>query len=320
MPLNHPVGLSCHFTFAAGQARGFSDAKLVLAAESMEIQLPRISSKASTPGPPAKKVVRVRPQPSEQAQQLMQRLVVRSQRSSGVPFAESFIRRADADDPAPPLTRLIRGGQGGEVRLKLYLTMSLLAVRAPYDIPAAPARSWAQALDLDDPDHNGARRVSDAIDWLAENKFLIAERRQGTPGPVRLLSQDGLGNPYTRPTPAGRYVRLGLGLWHDGWIDRLSGTALALLIVLLDLQGGRAQPQWISPDPARRRYDLSPDTWTKGLKELKELELVTVTRRMQGDFFDQRRMRNAYWVEEHKLRGPEATPGRRPRRRRASTR
>jgi hypothetical protein len=214
----------------------------------------------------------------------------------------------------------MRGGQGGEVRLKLYLTMSLLAVRAPFDIPAAPARSWAEALGLDDSERNGARRVSDAIDWLAGYKLIVAEQRQGTPGAVRLLSQDGLGDPYVRPTPVGRYVRLGLGLWYDGWIVRLSGTGLALLIVLLDLQGGRAQPQWISPAQARRRYDLSPDTWTKGLKELQELELVTVSRRIQGDFFDYRRMRNAYWVDEHKLRGPEDALGSRPGRRRGGRR
>jgi hypothetical protein len=287
----------------------------------MEIQYHRIPGTPRTPARPAKKVDRPRPEPSDEALRLLRGLVKRSQRSSGVPLAESFIRRASAEDPAPPLTRLMRGGQGGEVRLKVYLTMSLLAVSAPFDIPAAPARSWAEALGLDDPERNGARRVSDAIDWLADNNLLVAERRQGTPGAVRLLSQDGLGNPYVRPTPASRYVRLGLGLWHDGWIVRLSGTGLALLIVLLDLQGGRAQPQWISPALARRRYDLSPDTWTKGLKELKTLELVTISRRTQGgDFFDYRRMRNAYWVDEHKLRGPEGTPARRPGRRRAGSR
>lgn len=181
-------------------------------------------------------------------------------------------------------------------------------------------RSWAEALGLDDPGRNGARGVSDAIDWLAEHKLLVAEQRQGTPGAVRLLSQDGLGGPYVRPTPADRYVRLGLGLWYDGWIVRLSGTGLALLIVLLDLQGGRAQPQWISPAQARRRYDLAPDTWTKGLKELQALELVTVSWRIQGDFFDYRRMRNAYWVDENKLRGPDDALGSRPGRRRAERR
>jgi hypothetical protein len=136
------------------------------------------------------------------------------------------------------------------------------------------ARSWAAALDLDDPTRNGARRVSDAIDWLAGHKLLVAERRQGAPGTVRLLSQDGSGAPYVRPTPQGRYVRLPLGMWEEGWIVRLSGTALTLLIVLLDLQGGRATPQWISPAQARRRYDLSPDTWAKGLRELRALRSV----------------------------------------------
>jgi hypothetical protein len=193
--------------------------------------------------------------------------------------------------------------------------MALLAVSPPYDIRPIPARSWAAALGLDDPERNGARRISDAIDWLADHKLLVAERRQGTPGTVRLLSQDGTGSPYTRPSPAGRYVRLPLGLWEEGWMVRLSGTALALLIVLLDLQGGRAGPQWISPEQARRRYDLSSDTWTKGIKGLKDLDLVAVSRLPQGDIFDYQRMRNTYWVHEDKLQGSAAPSGRRGRQR-----
>lgn len=286
----------------------------------MEILKHSMSSTPLTPARAAKKVAPLRPEPSPQALLLLRDLVKRSQRTTGVPFAEAFIRRAADTDPAPPLTRLMRGGQGGEVRLKLYLTMSLLAVRAPFDLPAIAARSWAEALDLPDPEHNGARRVTDAIDWLADNKLLAAERRQGAPSPVRLLSQDGLGEPYIRPTPGGRYVRLGLGLWYHGWIVRLSGTGLALLIVLLDLQGGRFQPQWISPAKAGRRYDLSPDTWTKALKELRQLELLKVSRQIQGDFFDYRRMRNAYWVDQNELTAPEEALGTRRGRRQARPR
>jgi hypothetical protein len=247
---------------------------------------------------------------------MLRSLTRKSQRSTGVPLAESFVRRDEASDPPPPLALLLRGGQGGEVRLKLYLTMALLAVSPPFDIKGpVPARSWAAALGLDDPEHNGARRIGDAIDWLAKHKFLISERRQGTPGSVRLLSQDLAGTTYKRPTPVHRYVLLPLGLWDEGWIVRLSGTALAIMIVLLDLQGGRAQPQWISPPQARRRYDLSPDTWTKGLKELKALDLVTVSRRTQGDIFDYQRMRNAYWVHEDMLHSSESPLRKRPRRR-----
>lgn len=234
-------------------------------------------------------------------------LVDRSSRTAGVPFGQDFIRRpreAGPSDPPPPLTRLLRGGQGGEVRLKLYLTMSLLAVRSPYDIATpVPARSWAEALGLPDSGRNGARRVNDAMDWLAEHKFIISERRQGAPGAVRLLSQSGDGSPFTRPIGAARYVQLPLGLWRLGWIVRLSGTALVLLIVLLDMQSGRSGPQWVSPAQARVRYDLSPDTWTKGTHELVQFGLLTVSKKLQGDFFDYRRTRNAYWVNEDVLQG-----------------
>jgi len=215
----------------------------------------------------------------------------------------------------------MRGGQGGEVRLKLLLTMSLLAVSPPYDIRPVPARSWAEALGVDDPERNGARRVNDAIDWLAEHKLIVSERRRGTPGAVRLLSQSGDGGPYTRPITSGRYVRLPLGLWDQGWIVRLSGAALTMLIVLLDMQGGRAQPQWISPTQVRNRYDLSPDTWSKGVRELQAHGLVSVSKRSQGDIFDYRRLRNAYWVNEEKLQGAEPASNRTTRRRRpAATR
>lgn len=267
-----------------------------------------------TPDPSGKKADRLRPAPSEEVLGMLRSLVRKSQRNAGVPLAESFVRREDASHSAPPLALLLRGGQGGEVRLKLYLTMALLAVSPPFDIrEQIPARSWASALGLDDPVHNGARRISDAVGWLSKHRFVVAERRQGAPGSVRLLSQDLLGNTYQRPTPSRRYVQVPLGLWDQGWIVQLSGTALAMLIVLLDLQGGRAQPQWISPSQARRRYDLSPDTWTKGIKELKALDLLSVSRRAQGDIFQYQRMRNAYWVNEEMLLGSNPPSRRRAR-------
>lgn len=260
----------------------------------------------STPGSSGKKAGhRLRPAPSDDVLDMLRTLTRRSRRTSGVPLSRSFIRRNASSETPPPLALLLRGGQGGEVRLKLYLTISLLAVSPPYDIrDPVPARSWASALGLDDPERNGARRIGDAINWLAKNKFLVTERRQGTPGSLRLLSQNLSGEAYTRPIESGRYIRLPLGLWEHGWLIRLSGTGLAILIILLDMQGGRTQPQWISPRQAQQRYDLSPDTWTKGLKELTSLELVTVSRRAQGDIFDYRRMRNAYWVNEEKLQSP----------------
>jgi hypothetical protein len=259
-------------------------------------------STPSIPGLAGEKVSDLDRQPSAQSLRMLDWLVKRSRRNAGVPFAQEFVRRsqdADLSKPAPPLARLLRGGKGGEVRLKFYLTMSLLAVSPPYDIGTPiPARAWAEALDLPDPGRNGARRVNDAIDWLAEHKFIVSERRQGTPGALRLLSQSGTGQPYTRPSGAARYVQMPLGVWRQGWIVRLSGTALAMLVILLDLQSGRPGPQWVSPLQAKLRYDLSADTWTKGTHELAQIGLLAVSKKPQGDFFDYRRTRNAYWVNE----------------------
>lgn len=251
---------------------------------------------------PAGKQVSLRAMPSQDVLGVLRSLVLRSRRRSGVQLPELFVRRTDQSDGAPPLTLLLRGGQGGEVRLKLYLTMLMLAVHPPFDIKEpVPARSWAAALGIPDPENRGARRVGDAITWLAEHKFLETERRQGAPGAVRLLHADLSGRPYVRPTQRERYITLPLGLWEQGWIARLSGTALALLIVLLDMQSARTEPQWISPAQARRRYDLSPDTWSKALKELTAFDLVTILRRPQGREFNHQRMRNAYWVRTDSL-------------------
>jgi hypothetical protein len=95
------------------------------------------------------------------------------------------------------------------------------------------------------------------------------------------------------------YVRLPLGFWSEQWITRLSGSAVALLIVLLDLQSGkkrRAAPQSLAPGQ-RLRYGLSDDTWTRASKELVDAGLLTVKRVPQGRDFDWRRMRNAYLID-----------------------
>src|SRR6266849_395513 len=117
---------------------------------------PQTPSDPRTPGRPGKKVSRLAPPPSDETLRMLRWLAGRSKRSTGVQLAKSFVRRKETSDPPPPLALLLRGGQGGEVRLKLYLTMSLLAVSAPYDIKPIPARSWAEALGLDDPERNGA--------------------------------------------------------------------------------------------------------------------------------------------------------------------
>jgi hypothetical protein len=204
--------------------------------------------------------------------------------------------RAEADED-PPLAKMLRGGRGGAVRLKLYLSMCLMATKAPYRITQQiPGRVWAEMLNLPDPELKGARRISDSLSWLDQNGFVKLVRQGGSPPEIRLLSPSGDRLRYVRPRK--RYVRLPLGLWKMEWISTLSGRELAVLLALLDLQSGR-DPK-VPPSmnmQQRERYGFSQDTWTRGEADLKRSGLLTVRRAPQGRDFDWRRMRNTYWVD-----------------------
>ncbi len=196
---------------------------------------------------------------------------------------------------------MLRGGRGGAVRLKLYLCMTLIASRPPHDIRSIPGRAWAEALALPEPQSLGARRIADAIKWLNDEKLIAVERRQGIAPTVTRLDPLRTGGKYSRPV--GQYISLPLGFWRQQWITVLSGAAVALLIVLLDLQGGRKSPAQ-APSLAtdqRRRYCLSDDTWTRATGELVSHELLIVRRVAHGRDFDWRRMRNTYWIRKERL-------------------
>ena len=191
-----------------------------------------------------------------------------------------------------------RGGRGGEVRLKLYLSLTLLAAAPPYDIrQAIPAVRWAAILGL--KESAGARRVADALSWLDANKLIALERRAGAPPKIQMLNPLRDGGAYlARGT---RWIRSPLGFWTEEWITTLSASAIALLLVLQELTGGRNEPQSVSAD-RRKQYDLSPDTWTRATAELVEHRIVTVRRVPQReDELDWERLRNIYQLHEERL-------------------
>jgi hypothetical protein len=236
----------------------------------------------------------------DESARLLRRLVARSKRTSGIQLPVGFVR-TDNPDVASPLAAMLRGGRGGEVRLKLYLCITLLASKPPYDIRSVPARSWASALALPQPDTLGARRISDAITSLSERKMITAIRRQGAAPTVTLLSPLGKGAKYARPTMP--YIGVPLGLWSNQWITVLSGSALALLIVLLDLQGGRKSPNNspFATAAQHQQYSLSDATWSRGSQELQKDDLLSIRKKTTSRDFDWRRVRNTYWIDKARL-------------------
>lgn len=189
------------------------------------------------------------------------------------------------------------------MRLKLELTFLLFAAKPPHDL-AYPARAWATLLDLDDPTGRGARRINEVIAWLQENDFITVERLAGQPNTIRLLSEVGTGDPYEPPgaaysrlrdkksahTGLHRYIQLPDTLWTNGWIQMLSGAAVAMSLVLYTQLGNKNPSNadlWFSPGQADLKYGLSEDTRTKGLRELRAAGLITARRRpVAADTFD----------------------------------
>jgi hypothetical protein len=268
---------------------------------------------APSPGPPAAKVHGLR-EPSDETYQLAARASKRAH-ARATPVRIRFIERAQAEDPPPPLARLLRGGRGGEVRLKVLLALLWLGSGGDH-VVRFPAHSFAGLLGLPDRYVNGARRVNDALNWLRDHDFIAIQRVPGREPKITLRSELGTGDPYVVPARAPKnpttgkatadnvYVQLPVSYWTRGWAVKLSGSATAMLLVLLLLErSARGRPAereleqpgvWVSPDEAVRRFDLSEDTRSRGFGELRRHGLVLVARQPVNADFGWRRVRNVY--------------------------
>ncbi len=240
------------------------------------------------------------------------------------PVRRLFVERPTPAHLDPPLARMLRGGRGGAVRLKLELSFLWFAAKAPFRL-TYPARAWATLLDLPDPSGNGARRINEAVLWLESQGFVQVAGQPGQPNEITLLNEIGDRQPYEPPgqaynrlrtTPAEaephRYFQLPNALWTSGWLQVLSGSGLAMLLVLYTELGRRdaaTTDLWFSPQQADLRFALSEDTRSKGLRELRAAGLVTASRRsIFPDTFDFRRLRNVYQLDPAMFAHPAAVP------------
>ena len=263
-------------------------------------------------------------EPSELALDRASKAVRRARTNAQIRL--TFIARTQPEDPTPPLASMLRGGRGGHVRLKLYLSFLWMQTR-DYGVPLAyPAQLWAQLLDLPQPETAGARRIHQAQAWLERRKFITVEAQPGHPNRVTVLDETGNGRSYVTPGAAvnalrqkpeasrHRYVQVPSSLWTNGYMASLSGAGVALFLVLLAQRDVRTpfedlRPIWVSPSVLKARYGLSDDTRTKGIRDLRDHGLVTVSRQVVNpEDFDLERVRNVYTIHaaalEYRARVP----------------
>ncbi|MGY2747668.1 hypothetical protein [Arthrobacter sp. UYCu723] len=234
----------------------------------------------------------IMPEPVD-ALEKMNTAVNKARRLTSVPFPVVFMRR-DQAQADPFLAQLMRGGRGGEVRLRLYLTMRMQATRHPFEVPRATTRGRAVMLALSP--NSGHRQISKALSWLENEKLARIERPAGEVAKVVLLYPDGNGKDWPK-IDKDRYVAVPIQLWKNGWILKLSGRSLAIYLILLELTGGALEGEWkYLPAERKRQYGLSDDTWTRALKELLSLGLIIVDSELYGDYDLETRVRKRYRV------------------------
>jgi hypothetical protein len=230
--------------------------------------------------------------PAEPVRKL-QAAVRKSKRTTSVRFSIGFVRRQLTGE-TPPLARLFRAG---DVRLKLYLVLTMIATRFPFEIDNSPPATYlASMLNLEDPDKNGARRITDALAWLHREKFLERTSRPGKTPRIRVLQ------PGSSDIARGRYVSVPLDIWDKGWLLYLSGRALALYLVLLEATGGRPGRTAMLTGDRKAQYDLSDETWARAAAELEDAGLLhveeTFSKSSEKEEFELRRRRLRYTLAE----------------------
>jgi hypothetical protein len=146
--------------------------------------------------------------------------------------------------------------------------------------------------------------VKSALAFLAAEQLITLERRPGNSNVVTLLDERGEGRAYQHPGKSGGYIKLPAKFWTNRWIHDMSGTAIAIfLAIVTELFRWRKVRCWVSPAEARARYDLSADTWSRGVKQLRQLQLIDVMRISisKNPMEEPGRFRNAYRLYADRL-------------------
>ena len=167
-----------------------------------------------------------------------------------------------------------------------------------------PARKWAELLGLADPTAKGARRITHALQTLADNQLIRLDKVHGEATKVTLLDESGDGSAYELPSTA--YSRHGLKrdlyfkvsgkLWTSGDLQQLSASGLAMLLILLEEGGYRPSENpmkalhlfpkgrdiWFTTENFPARYGISASMRSRGTKELEEADLLETTRMPVG--------------------------------------
>jgi hypothetical protein len=233
---------------------------------------------------------------TEHAREVLTAAVAQSKRTSTVRLPIDFARlNGPGDHDHTPLTDIAHDGRGEGLRLRVYLSIVMLASKSPHQLRPTPASAFAEMHGLTDPFGSGAGRVNKAQRWLRDHGYITREEN-GTHPPTITVQDVSTGYNW-----GARWITLPIELWQNGWINHLSVRALTMYVVLRELTGGRPNGA-TAPGRRKHQYRLSPETWARGTAELEELGLASVESITdRPNAFARPQRRNRYWLDPEGL-------------------
>jgi hypothetical protein len=197
-----------------------------------------------------------------------------SQDRRGPAIRSTFLQQFGGDRAPGPLHLFVR--ERRLFALQLYLLLSCVARQRPWS-STLPASTWALALDATNPSADA--RVSRAWRWLDEKRLVRTRRKFRKVEAIRLL-EDGTGADYTRPT--NNFFVFPLAFFRDDWHTELKLPGTAVLLIALHLS--RKRPWFeLRTESHSKWYGVSPDVLTRGLDELRNVELLATHPRKVRD-------------------------------------
>jgi hypothetical protein len=197
-----------------------------------------------------------------------------SARPDRVPLRSGFLQIGGRGAAAKPgaLAEIVRRGR--ERTLEQYLLAVTWGTGHPHDVNR-DSRIWARAVGLPES-ASGRAAVSRSWSLLRDLQLVKVTRRKRLAS-VTLLREDGSGKPYTHPSKDGRsasYLQLDFAYWRDGYHEKLSLAAKAMLLIALSLPDHFPLPTARAPD----WYGISESTAARGFRELRAAGLLEVER------------------------------------------
>lgn len=206
-------------------------------------------------------------------QETVAAILAESERPGRTPLRRGFVQLGGLGKKAKPgpLAEIVRHGRPRA--LQLYLLAVTWGTGPPHDI-IKDSRIWARAIGLPDTP-SGRAAVSRNWTFLKSLK-LVEVTRYKRLAKVRLLREDGSGRPYGHPgnDKSASYLQLSFKYWEDGFYERLSLAATAMLLIALTQPDHFSLPTERAPD----WYGISESTATRGFRELREADLLAVNR------------------------------------------